>query len=97
MNTWQYKNFAWKKSVFILDYSYDFFLIFQKPKPKLDPKKNMLSVLNSLEDIFKEAVSEAFPDLTDAPCPIMPASAKSKFGDYQFNGAMAISGILKGM
>jgi hypothetical protein len=26
----------------------------------------------------------------------MPASAKSKFGDYQFNGAMAISGILKG-
>ena len=87
------------KSVFILDYSNDrlCFVIFQKPKPKLDPKKNMLSVLNSLEDIFKEAVSEAFPDLTDAPCPIMPASAKSKFGDYQFNGAMAISGILKGM
>ena len=57
----------------------------------------MLSVLNSLEDLFKEAVSEAFPDLTDAPCPITPASIKSKFGDYQFNGAMAISGILKGM
>jgi hypothetical protein len=73
------------------------FLIFQKPKLKLDPKKNMLSVLNSLEDLFKEAVSEAFPDLTDAPCPITPASIKSKFGDYQFNGAMAISGILKGI
>ena len=53
----------------------------------------MLSVLNSLEDIFKEAVSEAFPDLPDAPCPITPSS---KFGDYQFNGAMAIAGLLKG-
>jgi len=64
-----------------------------KPKVKLDPTKNMLSVLNSLEDIFQEAVSAAFPDLPDAPCPITPSS---KFGDYQFNGAMAIAGLLKG-
>jgi arginyl-tRNA synthetase len=64
-----------------------------KPKVKLDPTKNMLSVLNNLEDIFKEAVSGAFPDLPDAPCPITPSS---KFGDYQFNGAMAIAGLLKG-
>ena len=64
-----------------------------KPKVVFDPTKNMLSVLNNLEDIFKEAVNEAFPDLPDAPCPITPSS---KFGDYQFNGAMAIAGLLKG-
>jgi len=61
-------------------------------KAKLDPTKNMLSVLNSLEEIFKDAVGQAFPDLPDAPCPI---TLSAKFGDYQFNGAMAIAGLLK--
>merc|ERR1739838_662685 len=37
-----------------------------KPKVKLDPTKNMLSVLNNLEDLFKEAVSAPFPEFTDA-------------------------------
>ena len=59
----------------------------------MDPTKNMLSVLNSLEEIFKDAVGQAFPDLPDAPCPI---TLSAKFGDYQFNGAMAIAGLLKG-
>lgn len=60
---------------------------------KMDETKNMPSVLNCLIGIFQEAVSKAFPDVPDAPCPI---TASTKFGDYQFNGAMAIAGVLKG-
>lgn len=69
----------------------------QKKKKKqpviIDRAKNMLSILNKLEDLFKNAIEEAFPDIPDAPCPVTPSA---KFGDYQFNGAMAISGLLKG-
>ena len=64
-----------------------------KPKPKFEVTKNMLSVLSTLEDIFGAALEKAYPDLPDKPCPITPSA---KFGDYQFNGAMAISGLLKG-
>ena len=63
-----------------------------KPKPKFEVTKNMLSVLSTLEDIFGAALEKAYPDLPDKPCPITPSA---KFGDYQFNGAMAISGLLK--
>ncbi len=59
----------------------------------VDKTKNMLSILNKLEDIFRSAVAKSYPDLPDAPVPITPSA---KFGDYQFNGAMAISGLLKG-
>ena len=62
-------------------------------KPKFEVTKNMLSVLSALEDIFGQALEKAYPDLPDKPCPITPSA---KFGDYQFNGAMAISGLLKG-
>ena len=63
------------------------------PRPKMNPKDFMPSVLNELEHVFGDAVTEAFPDVPDAPCPI---TVSAKFGDYQFNGAMAISGLLKG-
>merc|ERR1711971_940060 len=33
-----------------------------------------------------------YPDLENCPCPLLPST---KGGDYQFNGAMAISGLLK--
>ena len=62
-------------------------------KTKFEVTKNMLSVLRALEDIFGQALEKAYPDLPDKPCPITPSA---KFGDYQFNGAMAISGLLKG-
>ena len=52
----------------------------------------MKNINNILIETFREAVSAAFPDIPDAPCPILPSA---KFGDYQFNGAMAISGLLK--
>ena len=59
---------------------------------KMNPTVYMPSILNNLELVFKDAVTQAFPDVPDAPCPITPSA---KFGDYQFNGAMAISGLLK--
>ena len=64
-----------------------------KSKPKFEATKNMLSVLSALEDIFGAALEKAYPDVPDKPCPI---TVSAKFGDYQFNGAMAISGLLKG-
>ena len=65
----------------------------KKPAPKFDAKKNMLNLLGKLESIFQEAVEAAYPDVPDAPVPI---TVSAKFGDYQFNGAMQISGLLKG-
>lgn len=62
-------------------------------KPKMNSKEYMLSILSNLEHIFRDAVTESFPDIPDPPCPITPSA---KFGDYQFNGAMAIAGLLKG-
>jgi hypothetical protein len=45
-----------------------------------------------LIDIFRSAVCRAFPDLgSNVPCPV----TLSTQADYQFNGAMAIAGILK--
>ena len=35
---------------------------------------------------------KAFPDVPEAPCPV---TRSAKQGDYQFNGAMALAGILK--
>ena len=52
----------------------------------------MGSILGELAALFKEAVGEAFPDLPDAPAPV---TGSTKFGDYQFNGAMAIAGMYK--
>ncbi len=56
------------------------------------PDDRMVSVLLELTKLFKVAVSEAYPDLPDAPVPV---TSSTKGGDYQFNGAMAIAGMLK--
>jgi len=53
----------------------------------------MKNVRQTLTNLFIAAVSEAYPQLVDPPCPVVPSV---KGGDYQFNGAMAISGLLKG-
>lgn len=55
----------------------------------------MRSISNALIDLFATAVAQAFPDLPEAPVPVTQ-SQNAKHGDYQFNGAMAISGKLKG-
>ena len=45
-----------------------------------------------LEEEFTLAIKAAFPDIPDPPCPI--AISTQKNADYQFNGAMAIAGII---
>ena len=53
---------------------------------------NMPDLRRSLVALFQDAVQEAFPSLQSPPCPVVPSA---KGGDYQYNGAMAISGLLK--
>lgn len=62
-------------------------------REKPDYTGKMKSILSMLVYEFRTALVAAFPDLPDAPCPV---SKSAKQGDYQFNGAMAIAGILKG-
>ena len=64
-----------------------------EPSIRIDEKRFMPNCLTILELNFKSAMRQAFPDLPEAPCPI--ADSKVKNADYQFNGAMAISGLLK--
>jgi hypothetical protein len=86
----------------------------QSLKLDFDLTSTMPSLLQLLTDIFKSAVSAAFPELgsgeimsngktsiifiskndciLDIPCPL---TLSAKQADYQFNGAMIISGMLK--
>jgi len=52
----------------------------------------MTNIVQTLVNYFSEAITTCYPSLTGAPCPIMPST---KGGDYQFNGAMTIAGLLK--
>ena len=58
----------------------------------MDESINMPSVVEILIDLFRDAIARAYPDLPDPPCPVAPSA---KQGDYQFNGAMPIAGLLK--
>jgi len=59
---------------------------------ELNNSDSMRNINLQLVELFKEAISAAYPDVPDAPCPVLPSP---KFGDYQFNGAMPINGLLK--
>ena len=63
-------------------------------KPQLKDKASMPNLQACLAYYFTTGMLKAYPDQLDAdtPCPIALAS---KQGDYQYNGAMAIAGILK--
>jgi len=50
------------------------------------------NISQTLVSFFTQSITTCFPDLANPPCPILPSS---KGGDYQFNGAMAIAGLLK--
>ena len=52
----------------------------------------MTNIAQTLINYFTEAIMTSYPSLPGAPCPILPST---KGGDYQFNGAMTISGLLK--
>ena len=60
--------------------------------PEVTHEGKMTSVLGNLTRIFQNALTQAFPDVPEAPCPVV---LSAKQGDYQFNGAMAMAGILK--
>ncbi len=62
-------------------------------RPKKADGSTMPSISQLLVDVFRCAIARAYPDLgKDVPCPV---TISSTLADYQFNGAMAISGILK--
>ena len=66
----------------------------KRPKVSMpsDDKTSMPSIAALLIDTFRAAVGRAFPDLgPNLPCPVTTSTQ----ADYQFNGAMAIAGILK--
>ena len=52
----------------------------------------MTNIAQTLINYFTEAIMSSYPSLVGAPCPILPST---KGGDYQFNGAMTIAGLLK--
>jgi len=55
-------------------------------------QEHMTNVSRMLVSLFQAGMHTAFPDLVDPPCPLLPST---RGGDYQFNGAMTISGLLK--
>jgi len=54
--------------------------------------EHMTNMSRMLVSLFTAAMKAGFPDLVDPPCPVLPST---KGGDYQFNGAMTVSGLLK--
>ena len=64
-----------------------------KPSASIDDALSMPSIAQLLIDFFCSAICKAYPDLgMTAPCPVTLSATQA---DYQFNGAMAIAGILK--
>ncbi|XP_023931228.1 arginine--tRNA ligase, cytoplasmic isoform X2 [Lingula anatina] len=61
---------------------------------KSKSSNNMLSIASILQDIFKQAINQAYPDLANPPL-VVTVSTNEKFGDYQCNSAMGIAQILK--
>uniref|UniRef100_A0A6P7FYZ3 Probable arginine--tRNA ligase, cytoplasmic n=1 Tax=Diabrotica virgifera virgifera TaxID=50390 RepID=A0A6P7FYZ3_DIAVI len=67
-----------------------------KKAPNLPMDQTRLqSITDILTYIFSNAISTAFPDITDAPVVIALSGANPKFGDYQCNSAMPIANIYK--
>uniref|UniRef100_A0A3P8ZVL3 Arginine--tRNA ligase, cytoplasmic n=1 Tax=Esox lucius TaxID=8010 RepID=A0A3P8ZVL3_ESOLU len=56
--------------------------------------KTMMNINQRLQEIFGEAIREAFPDLENAPLAVTP-NQQAKFGDYQCNSAMAMAQMMK--
>ncbi|XP_043267978.1 arginine--tRNA ligase, cytoplasmic [Venturia canescens] len=53
----------------------------------------MLSICETLNKIFSDAITQAYPDIPDPPV-IVTTSSNPKFGDYQYNSAMALSKLI---
>ena len=53
----------------------------------------MINIIETLEALFGEAIRKSFPDMSSHPNAAVTVSQNEKFGDYQCNNAMAISGV----
>ena len=58
-------------------------------------ENGMINIQDQLNELFDKAVRKAFPGLLEFPPVVVVPCANPKFGDYQFNGAMEISKLLK--
>lgn len=56
----------------------------------------MVNLLTELENLFSQAVRQALPAVANYS-PIVTPTNQANFGDYQFNGAMQLSKLLKGL
>ncbi|XP_070161394.1 arginine--tRNA ligase, cytoplasmic [Polyergus mexicanus] len=53
-------------------------------------QNNVISINNTLREIFRKAIIAAYPDVLNPPI-IVTISSNSKFGDYQCNSAMPLA------
>ncbi|XP_003706581.1 arginine--tRNA ligase-like protein [Megachile rotundata] len=57
---------------------------------KMTTENIVVSICDTLFDLFKNAITAAYPDVCDPPV-IITSSNNPKFGDYQCNSAMPLS------
>lgn len=55
----------------------------------------MESIQDLLADLFRSAISAAYPNIPDPPVVIALSAGNPKFGDYQCNSAMQLANTLK--
>ncbi|XP_046624224.1 arginine--tRNA ligase, cytoplasmic isoform X2 [Neodiprion virginianus] len=55
----------------------------------------MLSIIETLYNLFEKAIGDAYPDLVDPPVIIALGGNDPKFGDYQCNSALPLAKLLK--
>uniref|UniRef100_A0A8C4Y6P9 Arginine--tRNA ligase, cytoplasmic n=1 Tax=Gopherus evgoodei TaxID=1825980 RepID=A0A8C4Y6P9_9SAUR len=55
--------------------------------------KSMININSRIQEIFRDAIKAAYPDLEKPPLAVTP-SQQPKFGDYQCNSAMSITKML---
>ncbi|XP_039340639.1 arginine--tRNA ligase, cytoplasmic-like [Mauremys reevesii] len=55
--------------------------------------KSMININIRIQEIFRDAIKAAYPDLENPPLAVTP-SQQPKFGDYQCNSAMSITKML---
>lgn len=59
----------------------------------MSASSNMISIYETLYNLFEKAISEAYPDLTDPPI-VISSSNNPKFGDYQCNSALPLCKLI---
>lgn len=58
-----------------------------------DTSINVISILETLFNLFQNAIAAAYPNLVDPPI-VIAVSSNAKFGDYEFSSSMQIFKLL---